>query len=587
MSIIHLNQIKNKITTLFDGKIDLSDVKSADHPNHFLTRALAAYSLHYLAQAEVETAAKAITDGFDDNGIDAIYYDARERRLYLVQSKWMHSGTGEPENGDIKKFIGGIRDLVNLSFDRFNAKINAQREMLLKVLYDPSTRYQAVIVYPSTNKLSEHSARDLEDLTSEMNDPSEMLTVTPLIQADLYRSLTVGISGEPISLEIRLTSWGRIETPHAAIYGQIDGKQISSWWELYRTRLFARNLRGVLGDTDVNDEIRETIEKRPELFWYFNNGITVIAKNVKKAAAGGGDNAYGVFQCEDVSVVNGAQTVGAIGKYSESGKDNHHKISAHVRIISLRDSDADFGEGVTKTNNRQNRIENRDFVALDPEQGRIRTELALEEIDYHVLREETASRSATAFDLVESTTALACASGNVGTVVQLKREIGKLWENIDKMPYKELFNGSIPGMYVWRCVRAQRAIDHSLDSLMKELGLNSGRDYGVAVHGNRMVSALVFHGLGIKDYLNPQSNFDEILNGNTIPDLTKKYYLSLRDAVAQSYGNAMIPTLFKNLTKCRDIFLTCTDKDGAGVEGEQLELTPISPETAEDTDGTN
>lgn len=216
MSVIHLNQIKNKITTLFDGKIDLSDVKSADQHNHFLTRALAAYSLHYLAQAEVESAAKAITDGFDDNGIDAIYYDARERRLYPVQSKWVHSGTGEPENGDIKKFIGGIRDLVNLSFDRFNAKVNAQREMLQKVLYDPSTRYQAVIVYPSINRLSEPSARDLDDLAAEMNDPSEMITVTPLIQADLYRSLTAAISGEPISLDITLKNWGRLDTPHAA-----------------------------------------------------------------------------------------------------------------------------------------------------------------------------------------------------------------------------------------------------------------------------------------------------------------------------------------------------------------------------------
>jgi len=31
---------------------------------------------------------------------------------------------------------------------------------------------------------------------------------------------------------------------------------------------------------------------------------------------------------------------------------------------------------ITKTNNRQNRIENRDFVSLDPEQARIRNELA-------------------------------------------------------------------------------------------------------------------------------------------------------------------------------------------------------------------
>jgi hypothetical protein len=106
-----------------------------------------------------------------------------------------------------------------------------------------------------------------------------------------------------------------------------------------------------------------------------------------------------------------------------------------------------------------------------PEQGRIRTELTLDKIEYHVLREEAVSRGETASDLVESTTALACASGNVATVVQPKREIGKLWENIDKIPYREIFNGSVPGLYVWRSVQAQLRIDQALDSLLTRISI--------------------------------------------------------------------------------------------------------------------
>ncbi len=580
MSQIHLNAIRNNIGTLFDGKIDLSDVTEANRENSFLSRGLAAYTLHYLGHAETEDAAKAVTDGFRDNGLDAIYYDARERRLYLVQSKWIHSGTGEPENGDVKKFVGGIRDLVNLSFDRFNEKIKAKRELLEKVLYDSSTRYEAVIVYPSVNKLSEPSARDLQDLAAEMNDPTEMLTVTPFIQAELFRSLTVGIAGEPIDLEIILNSWGKRDTPRPAIYGQVDGQQIGSWWEKHRTRLFEKNLRGVLGDTDVNNEIRDTIERQPDLFWYFNNGITIIAKKFTKAAAGGGDNAFGVFSCEDVSIVNGAQTVAAIGKYTESGKDNHHKISVAVRIISLEESQGDFGDTVTKTNNRQNRIENRDFVALDPEQSRIRTELAIENVAYHVLREEAATREETAFDLVESTTALSCASGNVQLVVQLKREIGKLWENIDKPPYKELFNGSVPGVYVWRCVRFQRAIDRALETILREIGLTSGREYGIGVHGNRMISALVFQHINVKDYRDLRAGFDTLLAGDRVLEATRTFYGRLKDAVAATYGNALIPTLFKNQTKCRDLFQMClrdSISEPVAAELTEAESAPKAP----------
>jgi hypothetical protein len=566
MSVLHLNQIKNKLTTAFGGKIDLSDVRNpSDRDSQFLTRALAAYVLHYRVLADYDIAAKAVTDGYQDNGLDAIYYDGRERRLYLVQSKWMHSGTGEPENGDIKKFVAGIRDLFNLSFDRFNEKVRAQRDSLLKVLNDPSTRYEAIVVYPSINKLSDPSARDLEDLATEMNDPSELLTIAQVIQADLYHSLTANISGEPINLEIGLKSWGRVESPRPAIYGRVDGQQISTWWANYRTRLFTRNLRGVLGDTEVNNEIRDTIDKAPDLFWYFNNGITIVAKKFQKTAVGGGDTDFGVFHCEDVSIVNGAQTVGAIGKYGETGKDNHRKLLVHVRIISLEHSEAEFGESVTKTNNRQNRIENRDFVALDPEQTRIRTELAIEGIEYHVLREEAASRSDTSFDLVDSTTALACASGDVSTVVQLKREIGKLWDDIDKAPYKQLFNSSVSGLYVWRCVRVQRWVDLALDVLLKEIGL-TGREYGVAIHGNRIIAALVFDNLNIKKYQNPQEDFEAVVAGKTISDTTKLYFARLRDAVVADYGNAIIPTLFKNQTKCRQLFEVCGTKGGAIVQ---------------------
>jgi hypothetical protein len=103
-------------------------LSSAEQSNHFLTRSLAAYAVHYLARTEVETAANSITDGFDDDRIDAIHYDARERRLYLASKNGRIAAPESRIMETIKKFIGGIRDLVNLSFDRFNAKVNDKRE---------------------------------------------------------------------------------------------------------------------------------------------------------------------------------------------------------------------------------------------------------------------------------------------------------------------------------------------------------------------------------------------------------------------------------------------------------------------------
>lgn len=560
MSVIHLNQIKAQIEKLFKGKIDLSDVDSpACDPkmleNFFLTRSLAAYSIYYLAQASVDDAAAAVTDGSDDNGIDAVHYDAIEKRLYVVQSKWIHSGTGEPENGDVKKFIGGIKDLFDLSFDRFNKRVNDKQALITTALTDPATKYEIVLVYTGINNLSEPSRRDLDDLCEEMNDASEVLFVSVLNQTNLYSSLTAGISGEPINLDIGMKSWGRVESPHLGFYGQVDGGQISAWWAKYRNRLFTKNLRSVLGDTEVNAEIRATIDQAPELFWYFNNGVTIISQKVTKTMVGGADTGFGTFHCEDASVVNGAQTVGTIGKHTSQ---NVAKILVPVRVISLESGTSHFGEDVTKTNNRQNRIENRDFVSLDPEQGRIRTELAIDKIDYQLARSESVLRGSSSFDLIESTTALACASGNVNLAVQLKREIGKLWEDLGKAPYKELFNPNVSGMYVWRCVQVQRKIDKALGNVIRKQHLVTGRGYGVAVHGNRLISAMVFRGLNPKEFSNPDLAFEKTVSDEKILEEVEKYFGKLRGALEKHYSNAIIPTLFKNLSKCRHLYVLCT-----------------------------
>lgn len=40
-----------------------------------------------------------ITDGFSDNGLEAAYFDDSEKRLYLVQSKWVTGANKAPELG--------------------------------------------------------------------------------------------------------------------------------------------------------------------------------------------------------------------------------------------------------------------------------------------------------------------------------------------------------------------------------------------------------------------------------------------------------------------------------------------------------
>src|SRR5690606_29145724 len=117
-------------------------------------------------------------------------------------------------------------------------------------------------------------------------------------------------------------------------------------------------------------------------FWYFNNGITAIARAVDKKPIGGNQTDTGIWECKGLSIVNGAQTVGSIHAACVVGPDRAGSATVSLRIIEVVEQEDAFGLEVTRNTNTQNSVEKRDFVALDPEQERIRQELRFEGIDY-------------------------------------------------------------------------------------------------------------------------------------------------------------------------------------------------------------
>src|SRR5438552_8384335 len=167
MSTIHVRHIRSALENLFSGKVDLSDYDGKAEEQRqdvFLSRSLAGYVLMQLIDITSDIAGQAIVDGFDDNGIDAIHFDQSEKVFYVVQSKWMASGNGTPERGEVQKFIKGFQDLIEAKFDRFNAKVQSKKSIVLSALDDSQTKFTLVVAYTGQQPLSTHAQRDLDDL---------------------------------------------------------------------------------------------------------------------------------------------------------------------------------------------------------------------------------------------------------------------------------------------------------------------------------------------------------------------------------------------------------------------------------------
>jgi hypothetical protein len=385
MSELHIRQIRAAIEQTTLPHIDLSDL--AGRPANAitdagLTRGLAAFVLSYIAEISPEESAGAVIDGFGDNGIDIVYYHASDRALYLLQSKWRHDGQGTIPLGDVQKFVKGFRDLINARWDRFNQKLKQQHDALESALNDAQTRIVLVVVYSGQDPLSQEASESLKDLLADINNPTEIVTLQVFRQADVYAAVSQGIAGAPINVDLALYEWGQVQEPYAALYGQISASDIAQWYATHQLRLFSPNIRMFLGSTDVNEGIVGTIESEPSGFWYFNNGITALCRNFRRKPIGGDGRAVGLFECEGMRIVNGAQTVGAISQAAIRNSQAVGQARVSIRVISLENCPNEFAGRVTRFNNTQNRIDRRDFVALDPTQERIRGELQLEGISY-------------------------------------------------------------------------------------------------------------------------------------------------------------------------------------------------------------
>lgn len=425
MGIIQLNQIQARVLEKYETRLDVTD--ATEKESALRTRGLAAWVIEELSGCSEDDAAAAVVDGFHDNGLDAIHIDSANSLVYLVQSKWSTNGTGSTSTGDIHKFVQGFRDLVNAEFERFNDKVRAKQVDLEKALNDPNVSFMLVLAHTGTSPLSSEATTVIEDLLADVNDPIDTAAFESLTQAELHAFLRRGVRGTQPDLRVTLHEWGHTQDPYAAYYGQVDASAVADWFGTYRSALFDKNLREFLGrSSEVNSSLLDTLRTAPERFWYLNHGVTVLCERVGKAAAGSTMKRSGTFEFMGASIVNGAQTVGCIGEAALEDPALVADARVMVRFVSLENCPPDFASEVTRGTNTQNRVERRDFVALDSEQTRLREELAIDGVTYAIKSGEASPDPTAGCSIVEATVALACAQNSPEMAVQAKREIGRL-----------------------------------------------------------------------------------------------------------------------------------------------------------------
>lgn len=117
--------------------------------------------------------------------------------------------------------------------------------------------------------------------------------------------------------------------------------------------VFYDNVRDFNPDSEINKSIvGELLAGDVSSFVFKNNGVTVVAKSIKRKGNS--------FALEDYQIVNGCQTTNILGLVSEHAA----KISVPFRLIGSHDQD--FVSSIIVGTNKQNEVREDQFWALLP-----------------------------------------------------------------------------------------------------------------------------------------------------------------------------------------------------------------------------
>ncbi|WP_082560739.1 AIPR family protein [Caulobacter sp. Root487D2Y] len=418
-----------------------------------ISRALSAFALHQLCGAPLTDACASVVDDFGDLGIDAIFYNRDDLTLYLVQSKLKASDefSQEEANG----FCQGVRKLISCDFEGFNQNI-IDRTAEIEDALDNCEKIQLVVAHLG-DVIKQYPANAIADLIADNAHGEERFVnqVKDFSSSEILAALRGVHAHEHVNCNLQLQDWAGTSGSRKAYIGFAKLGDLARLHQLHGRALYAKNIRASLGHrTDVNIAIAETLAQEPAQFEFLNNGVTMLCKRIE-GRRGSRDTKN--FKIDRLSIVNGAQTVASAARFLELSESGNIDAARVLVTIIAADEDDEFGRSVTRSRNHQNTVKAADFTALDPEQERLRRELALLGIRYAYQAEAQDHADPATIRVEEAAHALAMRGVDPRLPVIAKRSSAAL-QMVGEYPYNAIFTGALSAYQIRNAVDVFRYI---------------------------------------------------------------------------------------------------------------------------------
>jgi hypothetical protein len=329
-----------------------------------------------------------LTEGGNDFGVDAIKVgDLRnfEFPVTLFQGKYRRKFDGTsafPQTGLEKMLqaIGMLFDPTKSINLRLNPALEARIEEIRSLITDGNMPQVRALLCnngeewtPTANALIKSSGLPKGQVRIEHVNHDKLVS---LLQ-----------SSTPVDETLRLTGTGLVEDFDFSrvLVGKIPVANIKELFDRHGDRLLEQNIRRYLGQhgNRVNEGIARTLDKEPNNFYFYNNGVTIVCKQFQHNAL---QQENWQVKISGLHVINGGQTCKTIQQVLSDPEISADQASVMVRVYELPEDQPLLVRAITYATNSQNPVDLRNLRSSDALQKTLASSIEALGYDYHPQR---------------------------------------------------------------------------------------------------------------------------------------------------------------------------------------------------------
>lgn len=296
---------------------------------------------------------------FDDTPIENIKKNP-QIDLYIIQSKF-ETSFGEDVFNKWKSVVDNLFSLESFEDNDFSKRYNNDvlefferfhKTFLSLITKSPIINFKFLYISLG-NEVHVNVQQQAEEMKTKLKDlfPSPNTTIsTDFIDAQRILAMYDAPSKTDFVLHISETPIIVQEEKEYIVLANLNQyfTFITNENKKLIKHIFEANVRDYQGNTTVNKEIAETLQKNDlgENFWWLNNGVTMLASEIDQKSTK-------VFEIKNPEIVNGLQTSTEIYNYFTSKKTEEFNENRKVLLrIIVPETDASRDKIILATNSQ-------------------------------------------------------------------------------------------------------------------------------------------------------------------------------------------------------------------------------------------